>query len=430
VAGGGGVQGFWQGRKGLVILLVGLALVAGLTWVLNRQVGADDEGDSLRHLVEVIALVRTQYVEPVSTLDLIAAYTETGSINGMLAKVLNDPYTHFLDPRAYQQTQIDIGRTYGGLGIYVGMRDDQLTVIAPIPGTPAQQAGLQAGDRIVGIDGQPTELMSQDEAVSLMRGEVGTTVVIEVERGRGDEVQRLTFEIVREEIEVPSVTKKAVLDGDDLPFLGSTRLGYVQLSSFNERTTAEVRAAVREVLQGGAQGLLLDLRNNPGGLLTASIEVADLFLEDGPIVHVVNRDQRRFTYRAEGAGTFPRVPMVVLVNQFSASASEIVSGALQDRGVATLVGTTTFGKGLVQTVIPLSGGAGLSLTTGRYQTAGGRFIHETGIEPDVAVPVDDETQQQINQWLTESELHLEDPQLQKALEILRDMVVAGARQAA
>ena len=169
MAGGGGVQGFWQGRKGLVILLVGLALVAGLTWVLNRQVGADDEGDSLRHLVEVIALVRTQYVEPVSTLDLIAAYTETGSINGMLAKVLNDPYTHFLDPRAYQQTQIDIGRTYGGLGIYVGMRDDQLTVIAPIPGTPAQQAGLQAGDRIVGIDGQPTELMSQDEAVSLMR---------------------------------------------------------------------------------------------------------------------------------------------------------------------------------------------------------------------------------------------------------------------
>lgn len=424
------MQGFWHGRKSLVILLVGLILAGGVAWILDRQVGADDEGDSLRHLVEVIALVRTQYVEPVSALDLIAAYTETGSINGMLAKALNDPYTHFMDPRAYQQTQIDIGRTYGGLGIYVGMRDDWLTVIAPIPGTPAQQAGLQAGDRIVGIDGQSTELMSQDEAVSLMRGEVGSSVTIEVERGSGDEARRLTFEIVREEIEVPSVTKKAVLDGSDVPLLGATQLGYVQLSSFNERTTVEMQEAIQEVLEGGAQGILLDLRNNPGGLLTASIEVADMFLEDGPIVHVVNREQRRLSYQAEKAGTFPRVPMVILVNQFSASASEIVSGALQDRGVATLVGNTTFGKGLVQTVIPLSGGAGLSMTTGRYQTAGGRFIHETGIEPDVVITVDDETQEQINQWLTESELHLEDPQLQKALEVLHGMVAGGSRQAA
>lgn len=424
------MQGFWRGRKILVILLVGLALAAGVTWMLNRQVGADDEGDSLRHLVEVIALVRTQYVEPVSALDLIVAYTETGSINGMLAKALKDPYTHFMDPRAYQQTQIDIGRTYGGLGIYVGMRDNKLTVIAPIPGTPAQQAGLQAGDRIVSIDGQPTELMSQDEAVSLMRGEVGSAVTIEVERGTGEEARRLVFHIVRQQIEVPSVTKKAVLTGKDVPVLGDIRVGYIQLSSFNERTVREMQEALREVLAGGAQGLLLDLRNNPGGLLTASIEVADMFLEDGPIVHVVNRDQRRLSYQAEKAGTFPRLPMVVLVNQYSASASEIVSGALQDRGVATLVGNTTFGKGLVQTVIPLSGGAGLSITTGRYQTAGGRFIHETGIEPDVVITVDDETQEQINQWLTEAELHLEDPQLQKALEVLRGLVTQSSRKAA
>lgn len=431
-AGGGGVQGFRYGRRGLAILLVGLVLAAGVAWFIGQQARAHETGDSLRHLVEVIALVRTQYVEPVSTFDLIAAYTETGTINGMLARALKDPYTHFMDPRGYQQTQIDIGRTYGGLGIYVGMKDGRLTVIAPIPGTPAQRAGLQAGDRIVAVDGQPTELMSQDEAVSLMRGEAGSSVVLEIERGGGEgaEPVRLTFEIVREEIEVPSVTKTEVLDGEDVPLLGDRLVGYVQLSSFSERTPQEMRDALAEVQAAGVDGLILDLRNNPGGLLTAAIDVADMFLRDGPIVHVVDRNQRRRTYTARAAGTYPPLPMVVLVNDFSASASEIVSGALQDRGVATLVGTTTFGKGLVQTVIPLSGGAGLSITTARYQTAGGRFIHETGVEPSVVVPVDQETQARLNQWLTESELHLDDPQLQEALRVVKDLIDRSASKVA
>ncbi|BAS28761.1 S41 family peptidase [Limnochorda pilosa] len=426
------MQGFFRGRRGLVVLLVGLVLASGAGWFVERQVRAQDGGDSLRNLVEVIALVRTQYVEPVSTFDLIAGFTETGTINGMLAKALEDPYSRYMDPRAYEQTQIDIGRSYGGLGIYVGMKDDRLTVIAPMPGTPAQKAGLHAGDRIVGVDGQSTELMSQDEAVSLMRGAPGSTVVLEIERGGGEGTAptRLTFRITREAIEVPSVTKAILLDRTDAPVVGGHRVGYLQLSSFSERTPEEMRRALDRLEAAGVDGLVLDLRNNPGGLLNVAIDVANMFLPGGPIVHVVDRSHRRQTYSAQAAGTYPPMPMVVLVNGFSASASEILSGALQDRGVATLVGTTTFGKGLVQTVIPLSGGAALSLTTARYQTAGGRFIHEKGIEPDVASPVDEETQAKINQWLAESELHADDPQLQEALQVLVGLVEGAGKKAA
>jgi len=397
-------------RRVLLALILVTVLAVGVFDSLLGRAGADDgRFADLRTVLEVAALIRTQYVDPVSLTDLFRAYVATGSINGMLGS-LNDPYTRYMDPEAYKQMQVDTTGVYGGIGIVVGMRDNKLTIVAPIEQTPGFYAGLRGGDVIEYIDGKPTKNMSQDEAVSLRRGGPGAKVVLGVRKKNG-EFQEVT--IIREIIQVKSVTRQVLLDGS---------IGYIRLSSFSERSAQELEQALQALEKQGMEALILDLRGNPGGLLTAAIDIADKFLGKGPILHVVGRSGVVQTIEAQGDDAARNYPMVVMVDGYSASASEIVSGALQDRGVATLVGTKTFGKGLVQTVIPLRDGSALSLTTARYQTAGGRDIHSVGIEPDVVVslPEGEEPPYYLSDYEGGNTVDVaKDIQLQAALNLLR-----------
>lgn len=400
----------------LAMLLV--TLVVGGSLAVARQIVADDEGkprEELRTVLEVIALVKTQYVDPVEATELLRAYIDTGSINGMLAAVLEDPYTRHLDVQAFSQMQIDTTGHFAGIGIMVGLKDEKITVIAPIENTPAHRAGLRGGDRICAINSRSSEFMSLDEAVSLMRGKEGTKITLTIERGKTPPFERFDVTIIRAAIEVPSVADAVVLQGDAWPV--TEPVGYIRLTQFSERSSQELEEALQSMAAKQVKSLILDLRNNPGGLLTAAVEVSGKFLDGGPVVHIVGRDHEKKTLAAFPRATHSDLALVVLVNGFSASASEIVAGALQDRGVATVVGERTFGKGLVQVVIPMRDGSALSLTSARYQTAGGRFIHEKGIEPDVEVKLDQHTQEADE---GSSTLSPDDPQLRKALEILRD----------
>jgi len=417
-------------RRFLRIALIAALLfaVAGAAVLLQQPGRAQTEAgrsESLATALEVMALVHVYHVEDVDMFSLVRAYLQKGTINGMLREVLEDDYTRYMDRNAFARMQEDtVQGEFGGIGIVVGVRDGRLTIISPISGTPGFRAGLRGGDWILKVDGYETEFMSQDEAVSMMRGPVGEPVVLTIQRG--DEVWDVT--IIREKIEVPSVERWTVITPDDVPHLAGP-VGYIQLSNFNEKTMPQMNEALDRLLAAGIQGLILDLRNNGGGLLSTALQLADRFIENGPLVHVVSANNQRRTYMAEAEGTFPSMPMVVLVNQYSASASEIVAGALRDNGVAVLVGTQTFGKGSVQTVLPLRGGAGLALTTAHYETAGGHFIHGVGITPDVIVEVPDELLDTL--YLSyDGGVNLDDVQLQKALEVLSDMMRARLSPAA
>lgn len=374
----------------------------------------------LRTVFEIVALLKTYYVDPVDTLDLVGAYIREGDVDGMLESVLDDPYTHYLAADAFRQMQINIEGAFAGVGIVVGIQDDSLTIIAPIDDTPGFRAGLRGGDRIISVDDRSTDALSLNEAVSLMRGPEGTPVRLGIERTQKDEVQQFQVDIIRDMIEVDSVSKTQVIGpSQHFPFLRD-RMGYIRISNFSVRTDGELVAALhRAVNEESVAGVVLDLRDNPGGVFRSSLEVANQFIADGPLVHVVGRNGETRSYHAHPQYAFPNLPpVVVLVNQYSASASEIVAGALQDRGRALLVGETTFGKGLVQTIIPLRDGA-LSITTDRYQTAGGRFIHKEGIVPDILVewPIEARVEAQYLDEL--GGLSPNDPQLRKALEILQ-----------
>lgn len=371
--GEGRVNNLRKQRRVLLVLIVITMLAAGVSNSILGRAGANESKLSdLRTALEVAALIKTQYVDPVSIADLLRSYVAQGTINGML-KILDDPYTRYLEPYAYKQMQVDTTGIYGGIGIVVGIRDEKLTIVAPIEETPGFHAGLRGGDVIEFIDGKPTKNMSQDEAVSYMRGEPGAKVLLGIRKKSG-EFQEVP--IIREVIEVRSVTKQILFDDG---------VGYIRLSSFSERSYQELDEALTSLERQGMSSLILDLRGNPGGLLTAAIDVANRFIERGPILHVVGRNGVTQTVEAFPQDKVTHYPMVVMVDGFSASASEIVSGALKDTGIATLIGSQTFGKGLVQTVIPLRDGSAVSLTTARYQTAGGHDIHAVGIQPDVIV---------------------------------------------
>lgn len=410
-----------------IYLLVGLVLVlvissgAGLLLVAK---GATEAGQSLAQLekvYEIVMLVKTNYVDPVSATDLLKAYSDKGSIEGMLA-TLGDPYTRYLDPKAWEQIQIDTTGTFAGLGLYVGITEDgAITVTAPIAGTPAEKAGILPGDQVIKIDDRSTEGMSLDEAVSLMRGPEGTQVRLELKRK--DSVKPIVVTITRETIHVPSVMGTSMLPGG---------VGYVRLLQFSQSTAGELDVALAKLVSQGMKALVLDLRFNPGGLLDISVAVASRFIAEGPVVWVVSRDDRSQVYAAWGRSTLVAnggtplytQPMVVLVNGYSASASEIVSGALQDAGRAKLVGTKTFGKGLVQTLIPLRSGGALSLTTSRYLTRGKRAIDKEGIQPDIEVA--DPPLEDMAGYLSAEEPDLKDPQLRAAHEyLLRQLAGQG-----
>ncbi|MDT8443092.1 MAG: S41 family peptidase [Desulfuromonadales bacterium] len=334
------------------------------------QANAANEYQELQIFTDVLTIVKRSYVEEVTTKDLIY-----GAIEGMLASL--DPHSGFMPPEIYKEMKIDTRGEFGGLGIEISLRDDVLTIVAPIEDTPASRAGLQSGDHILKIEDQFTKGMEIMEAVQLMRGAPGTPVSITIMRSTFEKPQE--FILIREIIKVKSVKFKTLEEG----------FGYVRLTQFQERSAEDLGKALEKLREdngGTLQGLVLDLRNNPGGLLEQAVEVADRFLSQGLIVYTRGReDDAKMEFSATRRGTEPDYPIVVLINGGSASASEIVAGALQDHGRAVIMGIQSFGKGSVQTIIPLNDKSGLRLTTARYYTPNGTSIQARGIVPDVAV---------------------------------------------
>lgn len=318
---------------------------------------------------DVLSVVQSNYVEEPSVDDLIQ-----GSIKGMLQTL--DPHSSYLTPDMFKQMEVETKGQFGGLGIEIGVKDGILTVIAPIEDTPADRAGLQAGDKIVRIESESTRDMTVVDAVKKLRGEPGTAVTIWVVREGFAEPR--PYKITRDVIKIKSVKSRSLGGG----------IGYVKLNQFQQDTDTELEKALQALRKEkeGLKGLVLDLRNNPGGLLDQAVKVADKFVESGLIVYTDGRvESQKFKYAAHKDGTYTGFPVVVLVNAGSASASEIVAGALQDHGRAVLLGTPTFGKGSVQTILPMEDGSALRLTTARYFTPNGTSIQAKGITPDILI---------------------------------------------
>lgn len=350
-----------------VILVIALLTVVIVTSGVHRRVGAKEEAyDTLKVFSEVLTLVRNNYVDSAESKDLVY-----GAIRGMLSTL--DPHSSFMSPEVYKEMQIETQGSFGGLGIEITVRDRYLTIVSPIEGTPADQAGLQAGDRIVRIDGELTKDMTLMEAVRKLRGPKGAEVTVTILREGADPFD---VSITRDVIEVHSVRASDLGEG----------IGYIRVNTFQERTRRDLEAALNELQEKGMRGLILDLRNNPGGLLSQAVQVADLFLKKGQLIVYTEGRAKNQNLRFVDEHDNPQdYPMVVVVNRGSASASEIVAGALRDHQRAVLVGTKTFGKGTVQTVIPLNDGSGLRLTTARYFTPKRIAIDGTGMTPDIIV---------------------------------------------
>jgi carboxyl-terminal processing protease len=361
--------------------------------------------EQLKLFTDVLAIIQNQYVDETEPREIMY-----GAIRGMLKSL--DPHSAFLDPESYKEMQVETSGSFGGLGIEITMRDDQLTVVAPIEGTPAYRAGVQPGDKIVKIEGLPTKDMTLVDAVKKMRGPKGSKVSITILREGSKELQDIT--VTREIIQVQSIKSQEIEPG----------LGYVRIRQFQERTSRDLEGAIEKFEKTGRfAGLILDLRNNPGGLLSSAVEVSEKFLGDGKLVVYtegrVRNQNMRFVAHARHAVT--DIPLVVLVNNGSASASEIVAGAVQDHGRGVVLGTQTFGKGSVQTIIQLADGSGLRLTTAKYFTPKGRSIHGKGIAPDIVVepPKEDSAVKPLPTPPSEAEQQKRDIQLQRALDILK-----------
>ncbi len=324
---------------------------------------------SLKTFSEVLDMVEKNYVEPVETDKLLQ-----GAINGMIKSL--DPHSSFMTGEMYKELEVETRGSFGGIGIEITLVKDVLTVVSPIEDTPAYSAGIKAGDQIIRIDGKSTKDITIMEAVKKLRGPKDTKVTITILREGLAKPKE--FEMNRSIIKIRSVKSKVY----------DEHIGYIRIASFQERTGDDLKKALREieVKAGPLKGIVLDMRNNPGGLLNQSVEVSDIFLKSGIIVSTRGRSKSMESKAiAKDDGDEPTCPLVVLVNEGTASAAEIVSGALQDNGRAVILGAQTFGKGSVQTVIPLEDGAALKLTTAKYYTPKGRSIQAEGITPDIVV---------------------------------------------
>ncbi len=340
---------------------------------ISPVIKADEKGDhlpieELQMFAEVFGKIKADYVEEIEDKDLL-----THAINGMLAGL--DAHSAFLEPAGYKQMQNDTDGQFGGLGIEVTKEDGLIKVVAPIDGTPADEAGLQSGDFIVEIDGGSVLDMPLGEALNKMRGEPGTEIELTIQRDGMPELFQV--DLIRSVIQIQSVRSELLEPG----------LGYLRLSSFQSGTAQHMRVQIKSLVddnEGSLDGLILDLRNNPGGILSSAVEISDMFLDSGDIVKIKGRiESSSKTYSAKSGDILDAKPMVILVNRGSASASEIVAGALQDHKRAVIVGTNTFGKGSVQSIIPINFGRALKLTTSLYLTPKDRVIQKKGISPDI-----------------------------------------------
>lgn len=360
-----------NGRK--LIALAGIAAVISIfLWGINHRVSAipSNAYENIRMFTDAISIVQNNYAEEVDPKNLIH-----GAVKGMIQGL--DPHSSFMAPDEFKEMQVETKGTFGGIGIEIGMKDNMLTVISPIEDTPAFKAGIKAGDRIVKIGDKYTKDMSINDAVKLMRGARGTKVTISIFREGWKDPQEFT--LTRDIIAIKSVKYKVLEEG----------FGYVRIAQFQEKTASDLEDALNKLgsKDGKLKGLVLDMRNNPGGLLQQAVEVADKFLDSKSLIvytkgRAPGQDMR---FEARTGGPRPSYMIIVLVNGGSASAAEIVAGALQDHKRAVILGTQTFGKGSVQTIIPLSDGSAIRLTTSKYYTPSGRSIQAKGIEPDIVI---------------------------------------------
>ncbi|WP_084456810.1 S41 family peptidase [Desulfogranum mediterraneum] len=384
-----------QGRQQLCRLILFsffLLLAAVPTRADDSQLNRETY-QQLELFANVLALLQQHYVDEVDTREVI-----TGAINGMLNSL--DPHSSYMSAEDFKELQEETQGSFNGIGLEITIRDGILTVVAPIEGTPAARKEIEAGDQILAIDGELTKNMSLLEAMKRLRGPRDTRVTLTIFRRTWREMRDI--ELQRAAIPLHSVKGMELEPG----------LFYLRISTFQSATTRDVRQALREAGKAAElKGLIMDLRNNPGGLLDQAVKVTDIFIDQGTIVSTKGKDNsQEMVFSAHPGGAFNHTPMVVLVNGGSASGSEIVAGALQDHKRAIILGTPSFGKGSVQTILPMPGGAGVRLTTARYYTPNGTSIQNTGIQPDIEVPARPQLDRQDEPQLRERDLphHLED----------------------
>ncbi len=396
-------------KKRIIVLLALIFIVASTGVLIGRWsiVGAEGEGyEDLKVFTETLTMVKKNYVEEVKTKDLVY-----GAIKGMLSSL--DPHSSFLNPEAFKEMQAETKGEFGGIGIQIGVKEGMLTIIAPIEDTPAYRAGLKAGDKIIKVNNESTKNMSLHDAVSKMRGAPKTPVTITIVREGWKETK--DFTLVREIIKIKSVKSKLLEDG----------IGYVRINQFQEQTAEDLSSALEKLKQENMNSLVLDLRNNPGGLLNSAVSVTSQFLSDNKlVVYIKGKKGDRAEYNTSDERPSYDVPMIVLVNEGSASASEIVAGALKDWNRAVILGAKTFGKGSVQSVIPLSDGSGLRLTTAIYYTPKGTSIQATGIIPDIVVKLEPKEKGMEHPVIREKDLerHLENNEEKEELKEPEEMV--------
>jgi carboxyl-terminal processing protease len=358
----------------LVVIVASAAFVGGtlfgrLSTGAPAVPGASTSSTLAATVQKVDGIIRSQALAP-SSEDSITS----NAVSGMLLS-LGDPYAHYYDKTAYAQLQEDSSGQFGGIGVTFGLKNNKPTIARVLPGTPAEKAGVKADDVIAAVDGASTAKLTVDQISEKIRGPKGTTVSIGLERASTKGL--ITVKIVRDLISVPNVESRLI----------GTDVGYIRMWSFNELSASDTRKAITDLGAKGAKGYILDLRENPGGLLSSAVDVASLFVSDGVIVRVDARGAPEEVQNATGNVATDK-PLVVLVDDNSASASEIVSGALQDYKRAVIVGIKTYGKGSVQTLVPLGDGSAVKLTTAHYLTPKKRVINKKGVTPDVVVPMD------------------------------------------
>ncbi len=399
-------------RKVLTVFVILFGFLAG--FIIGQSSPRDKQEDEyfyMKLFSEALKIVKDSYVEEVTIKKLIY-----GAIDGMVSSL--DPFSDFFTPEQYNEFMSETEGEFGGVGIEITMEKGRPVVVAPIEGTPAWKAGLRPGDIIIAIDGEDTFNMSLLDVVKKIRGKPGTKVKLTILRkGEGKPIEVV---IERAIIRVPSVK-----------YINYQGIGYIRISQFISHTSENLEKAIKDLSRQGVYGFIVDLRNNPGGLLSEAVKVSDIFVPKGKlIVYTKGRKEELHRYFAERDPVIKNKPIVLLVNKGSASASEIVAGALQDYHIATLVGEKTFGKASVQNLIPLEDGSAIKLTIAYYYTPRGRLIHKKGIEPDVKVPMDDETWHKISETVRKMryEGHTEqvillpdiDVQLRKAIELLQE----------
>jgi carboxyl-terminal processing protease len=392
---------------GVALITFALGFIVGFA-SQGRQ--SEDEYKYLRMFTDVLRIIKENYVEPVSTKDLIY-----GALNGMTKSL--DPFSSFFTPKQYESFRQETAGEFGGVGIEIGMEKGRPIVISPIEGTPAFKAGIKPGDVILEINGEDTSNMSLMDVVQRIRGKVGTKVQLTIYR-KGME-KPMKIELERALIKIESVRWTTLGD-----------VGYIKLSQFNENVSVQVERALKELTSRRVKGIILDLRNDPGGLLSEAVNVADLFLPEGKlVVYTKGRKGETQKYFTRRKPVVPDdLPVIVLINKGSASASEIVAGALQDYKRAIILGEKSFGKASVQNIIPLEDGSALKLTVAYYYTPLGKLIHNKGIVPDVQVAMDEKQEEALREAIRQKKLEgksglillpEKDPQLSKAIELIR-----------